>query len=91
MVRGASLICGDVNLLAIVSPADEVTEREPIKTLMRIPLDDDVFQHTYNAGTEFGILHTSLLNDTVGLFTEKEISGLDIRRAGLLLALRDPS
>jgi hypothetical protein len=67
MIRGASLFYGDKSVQATVAPADEVTETEPMDTLMRIPLDDVKFQNTYDAETEFGILHTSLLNYFLGL------------------------
>jgi hypothetical protein len=74
-----------VSVLATVGPADEVMETEPMKTLIWIPLDDDVFQNTYDATTEFGILHASVLNRTANLstkalFTEKEISGNGSKR-----------
>jgi hypothetical protein len=67
MVRGASLICHDGAVVANFAPSDEVTETEPMNTLMKIPLDDVKFQNTYDGGTEFGILHTSMLNVSYGL------------------------
>jgi hypothetical protein len=80
MVRGASPVCGDESVVAIVEPADEVTESDPMNVLTRIPLVDIVFQNTYDAETEFGILHTSVLSQTTflttgPLFIWKEISG----------------
>jgi hypothetical protein len=81
LVRGASLRCGDTSVPATFGPADEAKATDQTDKLdRRMPLNDPVFQNTYGADTEFGILHTSVLNQTVvttvdPLFVSKKISG----------------